>query len=193
MHGTRGRQLERRNGQAANRSFWTDALAEHESWLKQVIRVRVGEPQAVDEVWQDAACQVLARPSALSRPDNVAAWLYRVIVRQALLYRRKLGRQRQLLTRFAVRAGSASAPADPLTWLLVSERRRHVRGALNELPVRDAQLLVLKYTQDWSYLEIAEHLGLSVSAVEARLHRARARLRALLERLDPEEKHHEHA
>jgi RNA polymerase sigma-70 factor (ECF subfamily) len=46
------------------------------------------------------------------------------------------------------------------------------------LSPRDAEILLLKYTEDWSYRELAAHLGISESAVEARLHRARGRLRA---------------
>jgi RNA polymerase sigma-70 factor (ECF subfamily) len=45
---------------------------------------------------------------------------------------------------------------------------------------KDAELLLLKYTEDWSYHELAAHLGISHSAVETRLHRARQRLRAEL-------------
>ena len=43
---------------------------------------------------------------------------------------------------------------------------------------------MLKYTQDWSYRDLAEHLGISQSAVEARLHRARKRLRTVLTALE---------
>ena len=48
-----------------------------------------------------------------------------------------------------------------------------VRRSLACLPRRDAEILLLKYTENWSYRQLAEHLGLSTSAVEARLHRAR--------------------
>ncbi|HEV7226323.1 MAG TPA: sigma factor-like helix-turn-helix DNA-binding protein, partial [Pirellulales bacterium] len=40
------------------------------------------------------------------------------------------------------------------------------------------------YTEDWSYLEIAARLGIGHSAVEARLHRARGRMRRELAALD---------
>ena len=39
---------------------------------------------------------------------------------------------------------------------------------------------MLKYTENWRYQQIAAHLGISQSAVEARLHRARRKLRAEL-------------
>ena len=62
-------------------------------------------------------------------------------------------------------------------WLLADERRRMVREALDCLKDRDAEILLLKYAEGWSYQQIAAHLGITESAVESRLHRARKRLR----------------
>ena len=76
------------------------------------------------------------------------------------------------------------AEGDPLHWLLSTERRRLVREALAELSGKDAEILLLKYTEDWSYRQLAEHLGTSCSAVESRLHRARAKLRSALRMRD---------
>jgi RNA polymerase sigma factor (sigma-70 family) len=59
----------------------------------------------------------------------------------------------------------------------LDERRGLVREALARLSRRDAEILLLKYTEDWSYRDLASHIGISESAVEARLHRARKRLR----------------
>lgn len=70
--------------------------------------------------------------------------------------------------------------ADPLDWLLGDERRQMVRTALDKLPGRDAEILLMKYAEDCSYQEIANRLGIGHSAVEARLHRARGRLRTAL-------------
>ena len=52
-----------------------------------------------------------------------------------------------------------------------------VRMSMQRLPDRDRQILLLKYTEDWTCREIAEHLGIRVTTVETRLFRARARLR----------------
>jgi RNA polymerase sigma-70 factor (ECF subfamily) len=107
-------------------------------------------------------------------------------VTQSLLYRRKRGRQRKLTDRYAerVRPSGESAEEEPLGWLLADERRQLIRTALGRLAKRDAEILLLKYTEDWSYHDLAEHLGVSVSAVQARLHRARQRLRDELAALE---------
>jgi RNA polymerase sigma-70 factor (ECF subfamily) len=55
---------------------------------------------------------------------------------------------------------------------------------LTHLAAKDAEILLLKYTEDWNYHQIAAHLGISHAAVETRLHRARARLRQELAAMD---------
>jgi RNA polymerase sigma-70 factor (ECF subfamily) len=170
---------------AASSVDWPAALAEHGRWLRTVVGARLGEPQAVDEVLQEVALAAIAQKAPLADPTRVAPWLYRLAVRQSLLYRRKQGRRRKLTDRYAARRQAADfQPLDPLGWLLAEERRRQVRQALARLPRRDAEILLLKYTEEWSYREMARRLGISESAVEARLHRARQRMRAELTALD---------
>ncbi len=165
---------------------WSAALKEHGRWLRTVIGARLGEPQAVDEVLQEVALAAVAQKAPLADPARVAPWLYRLAVRQSLLYRRKQGRRRKLTDRYAARKEAAgdSQSLDPLGWLLAKERRQQVRRALACLPKRDAEILLLKYTEDWSYREMAQRMGISESAVEARLHRARQRMRAELTALN---------
>jgi RNA polymerase sigma-70 factor (ECF subfamily) len=159
---------------------WAATLARHDRWLRTVVVARLGERQAVDEVMQEVALAAVAQRAPLHDPARAAAWLYQLAVRQALLYRRRRGRQRRLLDRYAgsqaADPGGATA-GDPLDGLLHDERRALVREALGRLPRRDAEILLLKYTEGWNYRELAAHLGVSDSAVEARLHRARRRLR----------------
>lgn len=166
---------------------WPSALAEHDRWLRTVVCARVGEPQAIDEVMQDVAMAAVRQHAPLSDPSKVGAWLYRLAVRHSLLYRRKQGRRRKLVDRYAQRYQPTEADhrnVDPLGWLLAEERQSQVRDALRQLPQRDAEILLLKYTEDWSYRALAEHLGVSESAIETRLHRARHKLRTQLAALD---------
>jgi RNA polymerase sigma-70 factor (ECF subfamily) len=159
---------------------WPRVLAEHERWLRAVVCARVGEPQAIDEVMQEVSLAAVKQHAPLDNVAKVGPWLYRLAVRYSLLYRRKQGRQRKLIDRYAERFQPTEVDVrevDPLGWLLAEERRAQVRTAMSRLPKRDAEILLLKYGEQWSYRTLAEHLGVSESAVETRLHRARARLR----------------
>ncbi len=163
---------------------WTLLFAQHDRWLRTVILARAGEAQAVDEVLQEVSLAAIKQQSPISDPARVAPWLYRLAVLQSLLYRRRCGRQRKLLYRATeLRAvkHEATTHYDPSRWLMAEERAQMVREAMSQLASRDAEILLLKYTEHWSYAQMADHLGISLSAVETRLHRARARLRTLLE------------
>ena len=159
---------------------WAAELQQHRPWLRTVIAARCKEPQAVDEILQEVSIAVLKQKSPLRDPNKVAPWLYQVAVRQSLMYRRKHGRRRNMQERYAARLQSeplhTSLP-DPLDWLLANERRQLIRQGVEQLNPKEAEILLLKYTQDWSYKQIAEHLGTTESAVESRLHRARKSLK----------------
>jgi RNA polymerase sigma factor (sigma-70 family) len=172
---------------AASRIDWQAALAAHRHWLRTVVLARLGEPQAVDEVLQDVAAAAVEFGDRLRDPAKLSPWLYRLAVVAALQYRRRTGRGRKLVDRYAAHTAPTeidTRESDPLEWLIAKEQRALVRQALACLPRREAEILLLKYTENWSYRQLAEHLGLSTSAVEARLHRARQKMRRQLAVLD---------
>jgi RNA polymerase sigma factor (sigma-70 family) len=167
---------------------WPAELDRHRRWLRTVALARVGESAAADDVLQEVSMTALEKGNQLRDPTRVAGWLYRLVVVAALQYRRRQGRRRKLLDRYSARQPSVDGAAhepDPLGWLLADERKEMVRQALEQLPPRDAEIMLLKYSEDWSYQQLAKHLGLSVSAVEARLHRARQKMRQALSKMDP--------
>src|SRR4051812_15467138 len=91
------------DGPTGGRIDWAAALARHERWLRTVVMARLGERQAVEEVLQEVSLAAVAQRSPLADPSKVAAWLYRLAVRQTLLYRRRRGRQHKLAGRYAGR------------------------------------------------------------------------------------------
>lgn len=168
---------------------WQRVCLEHKRWLTTVLRARGVEAGSLDDAWQEVQMAAVAHADRLRDPDRLAPWLYRIAITCALQHRRRLGRRRKLSESYArdyIDRLSQTEP-DPLDWLLADEQRRLVRQAIEHLPSRDAELLLLKYTEDWSYRQLAEHMGVSASAIEARLHRARERMRGELSRLSPQQ------
>jgi RNA polymerase sigma factor (sigma-70 family) len=180
--------IQRPSEPEVSRVDWPAVLVQHGRWLRTVVLARVGDYAAADDVMQEVAMAAVEKGHQLRDPASVAPWLYRLAVVAALQYRRRQGRRRKLLDRFTERRPATDSDmreADPLDWLLADERKALVRRALARLRQRDAEILLLKYTEDWSYRELADHLGLSTSAVEARLHRARGKMRRSLTAVDP--------
>ncbi|MEM7453588.1 MAG: sigma-70 family RNA polymerase sigma factor [Planctomycetota bacterium] len=162
---------------------WTVALAEHRSWLRKVLRCRVKDVHAIDDLMQELALSVVRQ--AKQKPDSVpvnqdkvAPWLYRIAVRQTINHYRRAGRK------------SAAKPvedldgfdreAEPVDWLMSRELHDSVRQSLERLPAKDRELLVLKYTENWSYRQLAEHLGVRPRTIEYRLMRAKDKMRRML-------------
>lgn len=162
---------------------WGSKLAEHETWVRQVIAARTGESRAVDEVWQQVALAAVEQRWPLTDPSKVAPWLHRLAVIAAARYCRQAGRRRQAEKLASLHSANGSPAADPLALLMRRERLTLTREAMARLAPRDAEMLQLKYGERWSYRQLAEHLGITEKAVDCRLLRARARLRAELERL----------
>lgn len=169
---------------------WARELDVHQSWLRKVILVRTGEPQAVDDVFQQVALAAVEQRAPIADPTKTAAWLHRLAVVKAARYCRQQGRSRRALGAFAehtLHAGGNGQAAGLLEWLLRKERHQMLRHALSQLAGRDAEILMLKYGERWTYRQIAERLNISEKAVDRRLDRARQRLREHLAALGIEE------
>ena len=163
----------------SQRFDWGACLAAHEPWLRKVIYARTGERQGVDEVFQQVALAAVEQRAPLADASKAPAWLHRLAVVCSARYRRKLGRGRRAMAAVAGhrRHESNGHAPDLLTWLAGQERQEKTRQALTRLAGRDAEVLLLKYGERWSYRQIAERLGITEKAVDTRLVRARERLR----------------
>lgn len=163
---------------------WPKVLDENSRWIRSVLRSRVSDPHVVDDLMQELALAVVRQPSRPTDPERVAPWLYRLAVRQAINHHRRTGRRKRLMERFEHDSGRSEnggvADVDALDWLVRTELNTAVRAALMDLDPRDREVLVLKYTEDWSYADLSKHLGVSLGTIEYRLIRAKKALRQRL-------------
>ena len=174
---------------------WPEMLKTHESWLRKVLRCRIGDVHAVDDLFQEIAVTVYRQletsgharsggtPTSVKKtlpkdPEKVGPWLYRVAIRQAINFHRKQSRKSQPEV-FAEIVVPASTP-EPLDWMLSREADQRLMQSIKKLGDGKREILMLKFTENWSYQQLADHLGISLRAVEHRLYEARKKLRLLL-------------
>ncbi len=157
---------------------WTAELKQHGPWLRRVLSGRIGNRHEVDDLMQEIALAVFRQKCLPTDPLSVAPWLYRLAVRQAINFHRKMGQKSNAKPTADLDANSRES--EPLEWMVSLEKSVAMRQAIDELPIRDREILMLKYTENWSYKQLAEHLGVKVKTVEYRLTKARQRLRALI-------------
>lgn len=135
-------------------------------------------PAEAEEIVQEALLR-LWRQSAKWQPNGqVSTWLHQVAYRLAV---DALRRQRPSVAIETVEAdlGDDDAPA-PDTRLMRMEEVAAVRAAVDKLPDRQRDALILCHFQELSQAEAAAVMGIGEAAYESLLARGRRRLRVLL-------------
>jgi len=157
---------------------------------KQLLRYPLSDDDRQDLV-QSTLMQVIRRVGSFRGDSSFSTWLFRVTANEALMMMRSQRRHRSRLVQgldledlgsLPAANDAAHGPERADTTAVQSERDASVRAALEELPADYRDVVALHYNQDLGLQEIADRLGATESAVRSRLHRARSRLRAILER-----------
>jgi len=131
-----------------------------------------------DDQARDAVQEVLLRLWHECRGgasiDNPRGWSYRAIYRLAMDQHRLARRLRLLSDRLNIGRRTMSDPAESIS------DRLAVWGEVDRLPVRQRQVLYLRYRSDLSFDEIGEVLGITASAGRSHATQALATLRRRL-------------
>ena len=155
---------------------------------RQLLRYPVADEDRRD-LLQATLMQVVRRIGSFRGDSSFSTWLFRVTANEALMMMRSQRRHRARLVEGLDFEDLATLPAVNDTpgvdrgdlGAANSERDSRVRSALAELPDDYRDVVVAHYHLDLGLQEIADRFELSESAVRSRLHRARSRLRAILE------------
>ncbi len=159
---------------------------------KQLLRYPLSDDDRQDLV-QSTLVQIIRRVGSFRGDSSFSTWLFRVTANEALMMMRSQRRHRARLVQgldfeelgSLPAANDAAAAGDRADVTAAqSERDARVRAALAELPDDYRDVVSLHYHEDLGLQEIADRLGSTESAVRSRLHRARTRLRAILEKTD---------
>jgi RNA polymerase sigma-70 factor (ECF subfamily) len=131
-----------------------------------------GNDADADEVVQEALLRVWVNAPRWRPVASFRTWFYRIVLNLCLNRRR---------SRSFVAIEHAGDPPDPAADAAAriesDEADRQVAAAIGGLPDRQRAAIVLTYSEDFSNAEAAAILGVSVSALEALLVRAKRVLR----------------
>ena len=142
----------------------------------------LGNSQDAEDTTQEAFLAAYRNWGRFRADAQVSMWLYRIVIKAALMKIRKEQRH-PLLTDTGYADMEVADWAPDLEEATVT---KELRGAVEEgvgmLPPDLRAAVVLRDIQELSDTEAAEILGLSISAFKARLHRGRVLLRKQLEK-----------
>jgi RNA polymerase sigma-70 factor (ECF subfamily) len=162
---------------------WQTVWQEHAGWLRTVLRARVRNDDVADELLQAVSVSAWTHRDQLKDETRAGPWLYRIALRQVLMFWRSHGRERRRYETLDDAARSKlrdHRASDPLQWLTRQEVHQQIRLSLGRMSAQDREILMLKHAEHWTYAQIAGYLGLTMDKVIHRLARARARLKEQL-------------
>lgn len=137
----------------------------------------LGSVEEAEDLAQDTFVQVFRKAGSYRAEGLFRSWLMRIA---GNLARSRL-RRRSLLrwVRFdPVRHDRGSGQTGPDDQLELGERREAIRTALDRLPARQREALVLHRFQGMRYREVATAMDTTVPGVESLIQRALAALRS---------------
>ena len=156
-------------------SAFEELVGKYQRSVLNTIHRYVGEYDVADDIAQGVFVILWNKAGTFRGNSKFSTWLYRIVVNQCLQFRRK-----RKLTLVSLSDLDAESPPGALQVADDHDRQRRteaVRKAVAELPDRQRIALVLSHFEGRTYLEIAEMMDTSVSAVESLIIRAKESLR----------------
>ena len=153
----------------------------HYASLVRLAALLVRHSGEAEEIVQDAFVAMHGRWGRLREPDKAVGYLRRSVVNAARsAHRHHDVRDRHLLGERSTRDVQRSA-ASAEQGALAGESRAEMMRALDALPQRQREVLVLRYFADMTEAQVAETLGISLGSVKAYGSRGIAALRIAME------------
>jgi RNA polymerase sigma-70 factor (ECF subfamily) len=143
-----------------------------------------GNPEDAEDVLQEAFLKAFENLPRFREDSRFYTWIVRIAVNQALMKLRKRRTDKSVSLDDPIEEGGEVIPRDFADWkpnpeqlMGRSETREILERAVQNLPQSFRTVFTLRDVEGLSTEETADVLGLTISAVKARLFRARLRLR----------------
>ncbi len=155
--------------------------------LRRFILKLVDDADEAENIVQETFTEAYSQIEKFRGESSVSTWLFSIAKHLAYGHLRKTGRHKyhEHETIEFLQVDRNEEPPTTLEDVELSERKRIVHDALQELPDHYRRVVQLRDLEEKSTAETAEHLGLTEVNVRVRLHRARKQLREhLCERME---------
>jgi RNA polymerase sigma-70 factor (ECF subfamily) len=178
-----------RQAQQGHDEAFTKLVEQYQTHVYNLCYRMLGEPEAAEDAAQETFLRAYQNLHRYDQSRSFATWLLSIGAHYCIdrLRRRKLSmfsidEENDDGTTFEI--ADASSP-DPEAESAKREDRDRLHILLKGLDETDRAAIIMRYWHDYSEIEIAESLNLTVSAVKSRLHRARRALAGMWQEEKP--------
>lgn len=145
------------------------------------LAVRLVGPDLAADVAQEALIRAWRAMPRFRGDAALATWLHRITVNTAWTMRRRAARHEAQQLDESLHDHAIDHAFGPEKAGEMIEVRAGLRAAIDQLSSGQRAVLVLRDVYGWSHAEVAHELGITSTTAKVRLHRARKRVRFLLE------------
>lgn len=161
--------------QGGDESALRELIERYSPGLRLFLAKTCDRRSSADDLLQETWFDVYRKINRLENPEAFVAWLYRIARDKA--FREMRRRPMPSLVPDEHSPEQVAEPEEDFT----AEEAEQVRLALDELPVDQREMLILRFVESMSYQQIAEVIGCPLGTVRSRLFYAKQALRAKLE------------
>ena len=172
-----------------NPAAFQQLVESHQSRVMNTCYGFVHNREDAEDIAQEVFLEVYKSIDNFREDAKLSTWIYRISVTKSLDFLRKQKRKKRFgrLKEFFGKAQDpieqipAPATANPQACLEKQERAQLLRQAVESLAENQKIAVTLNKYEGFSYQEVAEIMGTSVSSVESLLHRAKNNLQKKLQ------------
>jgi len=177
--------------QQGNDEAFTRLVEHYQTPVFNLCYRMLGEPELAEDAAQESFLRAYQNLSRYDRQRPFATWLLSIAAHHCI---DRLRRRRFVIFSLDSEREDDDRPTElpdmdainPEQEAIRREEQEGIQAALRGLDATDRAAIVLRYWYDFSEVEIAGSLNLTVSAVKSRLHRARKSVARLLTAQSPE-------
>jgi RNA polymerase sigma-70 factor (ECF subfamily) len=170
---------------ADDRLIFERLLQPHLDRLYRLAWRLAGQKAEAEDLFQELLVKLFGKLDQLAAIEEPGPWLGRVMYNLFIDERRRFARQRLHTVGEGALSGDGLAglpgPDDPAAEQDLAEKRERLGNALEQLSDEHRIVVLLHDAEGYKLNEIRDLTGTPVGTLKSRLHRARARLRDILE------------
>jgi RNA polymerase sigma-70 factor (ECF subfamily) len=154
---------------------YAELIERHRDGLQRYATYLLGQAEEAEEALQDSLLRAYRSIGSCNQPERFRSWLLQILVnrcRTRLSQRRPAPSEQE--NQVALDAATVDAGDTGRDWM------EELRRAVGLLPEDQREAFLLHHVEEFSYDEMAELTGASVSALKMRVSRACERMRAAL-------------
>jgi len=138
----------------------------------------IGDREEALDMTQETFLKAYTNIKTLRREEDFKFWLRRIARNLCFKRIKKMRREKEVMERQREETLSLDS------YVIKKEREERVKRALNKLPEKMREIIILRDIEGLSYKEIKEILNIPMSLVKVRIFRARNLLKRILEEED---------